>query len=336
MAVTFRYRLAATRTSRSPAAGPGRRAEHDDRPAQRLDRADLRSAGCERVLDNWNALALLIGGTLLSAAVRPARAGPRHRTQARAARSCARRPASSPTRPSTTPLTGLPNRALVLDRAEQMLARAAREPDIVAGRPVHRHRRLQARQRQPRARRRRPAPEGRRGTAAERGARAGHRRSPRRRRVRRAGRAHSRARRRSSSLADRLTEILREPVELDGGRKIFSVTASIGVAVGQYGTPGRPAARRGPGALRRQGGRQGPLCAVRREHVRGHRRIAWSSRPSSARRSQERQLFLLYQPIFDLATPRGRRRRGAHPLAASDARRRGSRAASSRWPRRAG
>src|ERR1019366_3408053 len=38
-------------------------------------------------------------------------------------------------------------------------------------------------------------------------------------------------------LADRLTEVLREPVELDEGRKIFSVTASIGVAVGQYASP---------------------------------------------------------------------------------------------------
>jgi diguanylate cyclase (GGDEF)-like protein len=31
------------------------------------------------------------------------------------------------------PLTGLPNRSLVLDRAERMLARAARDPDVIAG-----------------------------------------------------------------------------------------------------------------------------------------------------------------------------------------------------------
>ena len=38
-------------------------------------------------------------------------------------------------------------------------------------------------------------------------------------------------------LADRLTEILREPVELRDGRKLFSVTVSIGVAMGRYDTP---------------------------------------------------------------------------------------------------
>src|SRR5262249_56064405 len=41
-------------------------------------------------------------------------------------------------------------------------------------------------------------------------------------------------------LADRLTEVLREPVELDGGRKIISVTASIGVAVGRHRPPPPP------------------------------------------------------------------------------------------------
>jgi diguanylate cyclase (GGDEF)-like protein len=38
-------------------------------------------------------------------------------------------------------------------------------------------------------------------------------------------------------LAQRLTEVLREPVELDDGRPPVSVTASIGVAVGRYATP---------------------------------------------------------------------------------------------------
>ena len=38
-------------------------------------------------------------------------------------------------------------------------------------------------------------------------------------------------------LADRLTDCLREPVELDRGQKAISITASIGVAVGQYSTP---------------------------------------------------------------------------------------------------
>ena len=38
-------------------------------------------------------------------------------------------------------------------------------------------------------------------------------------------------------LADRLTEVLREPVALEDGRSIFSVTASIGVAIGRYSSP---------------------------------------------------------------------------------------------------
>ena len=60
-------------------------------------------------------------------------------------------------------LTGLPNRALVLDRAEQMLARANRRPGHMRRSAVHRRRRLQARQRQPRPCGRRPAAEGRTG-----------------------------------------------------------------------------------------------------------------------------------------------------------------------------
>jgi diguanylate cyclase (GGDEF)-like protein len=38
-------------------------------------------------------------------------------------------------------------------------------------------------------------------------------------------------------LADRLTEVLREPVELHDGRKLLSVSASIGVASGRYAKP---------------------------------------------------------------------------------------------------
>lgn len=55
-------------------------------------------------------------------------------------------------------------------------------------------------------------------------------------------------------LADRLTDAIRAPVELGDGAKVFSVTASIGVAVGRYRVAGRPPARRRPGAVRRQGG----------------------------------------------------------------------------------
>jgi PleD family two-component response regulator len=38
----------------------------------------------------------------------------------------------------------------------------------------------------------------------------------------------------AAMLAERLTEVLREPAELEGGQQIVSVTASIGIAVGRY------------------------------------------------------------------------------------------------------
>ena len=133
-------------------------------------------------------------------------------------------------------LTGLPNRALVIDRAEQLIARTSREPSRLAGalfididgfKHVNDNlghgagdqllrtigERLQATVRD-------GDTVGRLGgdefvvlveaSAGEDGLNA---------------------------LADRLTEVLREPIELDDGRKISSVTASIGVAIGRYATP---------------------------------------------------------------------------------------------------
>jgi diguanylate cyclase (GGDEF)-like protein len=134
------------------------------------------------------------------------------------------------------PLTGLPNRALVLDRAEQMIARTARQPNMVAGALFidvdgFKHvndslghaagdqllkvagERLQGHMR----------PQdtvGRLGgdefvvlveTDADQAT--------------------------LDVLADRLTSALRAPVELGASGKIFSVTASIGVAVGRYESP---------------------------------------------------------------------------------------------------
>jgi diguanylate cyclase (GGDEF)-like protein len=133
------------------------------------------------------------------------------------------------------PLTGLPNRSLVLDRAERMLARCARDPDVVAGAlfvDVDRFKdvndslghaagdlllrvvgeRLQSAVRD-------QDTVGRLGgdefivlvesstddTAIE-------------------------------SLADRMIQLLREPIELGGASASTSVTVSIGLAVGRYET----------------------------------------------------------------------------------------------------
>ena len=186
--------------------------------------------------------------------VRPARAGARHRRGGGRSRSCTRRRASSPTRPCTTRSPVCPTGRWCSTAPQQMLARTARQPGMRGRCAVRRHRRLQARQRQPRARRRRPAAAGRRRTAAGRRARAGHRRAPRRRRVRRAGRVERRravgrhARRPADRGAARAGRARRRP-------RIFSVTASIGVAVGPVRHARRPAARRRPGPVRRQGAR---------------------------------------------------------------------------------
>lgn len=133
------------------------------------------------------------------------------------------------------PLTGLPNRALVLDRAERMLARGARDPKILAGAMFvdvdgfkHVNDRL------------------------------GHAAGDQLLRVI-GGRLQSAVRDQDTvgrlggdefvvlvecsteeatldELADRMTESLREPVDLDGDRHACSVTASIGVAIGRYET----------------------------------------------------------------------------------------------------
>ncbi len=133
-------------------------------------------------------------------------------------------------------LTGLPNRALTLDRAERMVARTGRQSGMLAGalfididwfKDVNdklgraagdQLLRIVAR------------------TAGGRGARGGHRRSF-------AGDefvvlVESAARGvRLDSLARRMIEALHKPVELDDFGPRFFSTASIGVAFGRYATP---------------------------------------------------------------------------------------------------
>ena len=89
-------------------------------------------------------------------------------------------------------LTGLPNRVLVLDRAEQMLARARRQ-QTAGGRAVRRYRRLQARQRHASAMPPATSCCGWSPRGCKRGARERHGRPPGRRRVRRARRGRQRS-----------------------------------------------------------------------------------------------------------------------------------------------
>jgi diguanylate cyclase (GGDEF)-like protein len=199
-------------------------------------------------------------------------------------------------------LTGLPNRALVLDRAEQMLARTARAPGMVAGalfidvdgfkhvndnlghaagdvllRAVGE--RLQASVRD-------QDTVGRLGgdefvVLVESGA------------------GESTA----DILADRLVDALRAPVDLGGGATEVSVTVSIGVAVGQYATP--------DGLLRdadlalyaaKAAGRDRYSLFDASMHADVEGRVALEVDLSEALARE--QFFLVYQPIFEL--PGGR------------------------------
>ena len=201
-------------------------------------------------------------------------------------------------------LTGLPNRALVLDRAEQLLGarpRAARAPtpgalfiDIDGFKHVNDNlghaagdqllkvvgERLQS-------------------TVRERR----HGRAARRRRVRRAGRAAARARQTLNMLADRLTELLREPVELKDGRKLFSVTASIGVAIGRYDSPDA-LLRDADLALysAKAAGKDRYALFDASMYAGAKDRLALETDLGTA--IEDGQLFLVYQPIVELATRR--------------------------------
>jgi diguanylate cyclase (GGDEF)-like protein len=200
------------------------------------------------------------------------------------------------------PLTGLPNRALVLDRAEQMLARVARTPGALASalyvdvdgfkhvNDTHGH----------------AAGDRLLTVAGERLAGAVREQDT----VGRLGGDEFIVLVEPSPdgptpdvLADRLIETLREPVELGEEGKPFSVTASIGVASGVYASPDEllrdadlalyaaKAAGKDRYALFDVG-----LCGD------AEGRMALQTDLSTA--VSEDQLFLHYQPIFDLANRR--------------------------------
>ncbi len=197
-------------------------------------------------------------------------------------------------------LTGLPNRALVLDRAEQLLARAARQTGVQAGalfididgfKHVNDHLGHAAGDQLLR-------------TVGERLQGAVRDEDT----VGRLGGDEFVVLVDSSGvgatvdlLADRLTEVLREPVELADGRKIFSVTASIGVAIGEYATPDA-LLRDADLALyaAKAAGKDRYALFDASMHEGEENRVEPGGELGAA--LQGEQFFLHYQPIFALAS----------------------------------
>ena len=200
------------------------------------------------------------------------------------------------------PLTGLPNRALVLDRAEQLLARTARQPGTVAGALFI-------------------DIDGFKHVNDNLGHAAGDRL------LRITGERLQSAVREQDTvgrlggdefvvlvettaddatadvLADRLTEALRQPVELGDAGKSFAITASIGVSIGQYATPDellRDADLALYAAKAAGKDRYALYDAGMYEAAEG--RLDLEADLGAA--VDDDQLFLLYQPIFDLASQR--------------------------------
>jgi len=199
-------------------------------------------------------------------------------------------------------LTGLPNRALVLDRAEQMLARAARQPGMLAGalfvdvdgfKHVNDNLGHAAGDRLLKV-------VGERLQGAVRGQDTVGRLGGDEFVVLVESPSHGA---RLDVLADRLIEVLRQPVELEDGRKIFSVTASIGLAFGQYATPDqllRDADLALYAAKAAGKDRYVLFDASMYENVEGRLELE----VALGRALQDDQFFLLYQPIFHLPSQR--------------------------------
>jgi diguanylate cyclase (GGDEF)-like protein len=246
------------------------------------------------VLTDRNALALLIGGAIVSlllgllAFLLGGGRAPARPPKAR----------ELPHADLYDPLTGLPNRALMMDRAERMLARATRQSGLLVGalfididwfRDVNEKlgqdagdellsivaERLDAVVRS-------HDTVGRLGgdefvvlvESAARGARL-------------------------DSLARRVIESLHKPVQLEGFGPSFALTASIGVAFGRYATP-EDLLRDAELALRaaQTAGRDRYTLfnANMRSVIEG--RGVLEAELNTA--LQEKQFFLLYQPIYDL------------------------------------
>jgi diguanylate cyclase (GGDEF)-like protein len=194
-------------------------------------------------------------------------------------------------------LTGLPNRALVLDRAEQMLARAERQPGRVAGAlfiDIDGFKRVNDKL----------------GHAV--GDQllqiVGERLQSVVREEDTVGRlggdefvvlVESTTREGPLDLPGRIIEVLRQPIDLEGRGTTLSFTASVGIAVGQYATPDallRDADLALYAAKAAGKDRYALFDASMNAIAEG--RLELEGELAAALRDEE--FFLLYQPIFDL------------------------------------
>ena len=260
------------------------------------------------VLGDRNAMALLAGGTLLSLmlALLLVVLGT---GRARALTLVGEKTRELSHQAMHDTLTGLPNRALVLDRAEQMLARVTRQTGVLAGAlfvdvdgfkhvndklghaagdqllQVVGERLLNAVRPQDTV--------GRLGgdefvVLVESPARDGS----------------------LDELADRLIDVLRQPVELEDTRQTFTVTASIGLALGRYASPDqllRDADLALYAAKAAGKDRYALFDPSLYEDAEGRMELELELGSALAKQ----QFFLLYQPIFELP---GRRMIGVEAL----------------------
>jgi diguanylate cyclase (GGDEF)-like protein len=195
-------------------------------------------------------------------------------------------------------LTGLPNRALVLDRAEQMIARVSREPGALAGAlfiDVDGFKRVNDKLGH-------AAGDSLLKVVGERLLSAVRAQDT----VGRLGgdefvvlvEAHDGGQA-AEALAARLIELVRAPVELEDGRRLFSVTASVGLALGRYATPDRLLrdADLALYAAKAEGKDRYVLFDAGLDRdAEGRHELALELGAAV----QEDQLFLLYQPIFEM------------------------------------
>jgi diguanylate cyclase (GGDEF)-like protein len=248
------------------------------------------------VTGNFHALTLLIGGTLVS--VMFGLLGLVLGTGRRRALALVREKTRELSHQALhDTLTGLPNRALVLDRAEQLLARSTRHPGMLAGALFI-------------------DIDGFKYVNDNLGHAAGDELLKTvGERLQGAVREHDTVGRLGGDefvvlvdaadettldlLADRLTEVLREPVALEDGRKAFSVTASIGVAMGQYTSPD-DLLRDADLALyaAKAAGKDRYALFDASMYAGAEGRLELETDLGAA--LQQNQFFLLYQPIFDL------------------------------------